>query len=312
MKTTRKLVVTCLALLTGASVAGSITSTVAWFEYATRAQVAYTGTTSHCSKLLRISSDDGSTWGTDITLNSLHTQPFAPITTGAQAKNAALPSSFYAQPNYRQGSYANWLTAGSDTYAQFTVLVKVNDVDTSTPQLANDVYITDVTIQDATTGGAPDLSDALRVHIATSDNKYFLFAKSSTSTAVGGYLDINNDNEYDTEGYEWSTTPIVYGEEGAVQTSYLANDSAIIAAEDQYGALSGGTSIGSTKTTGYLEVTITIWLEGWAILSRGIDYSSSTDTINKENTQIWDNSTYINKKFNVGLTFGVQLHSDSE
>ena len=55
MKTTRKLVVTCLALLTGASVAGSITSTVAWFEYATRAQVAYTGTTSHCSKLLRIS-----------------------------------------------------------------------------------------------------------------------------------------------------------------------------------------------------------------------------------------------------------------
>ena len=312
MKMTRKLVITSLSLLIGASVAGSITSTVAWFQYATSAQVAYTGTTSHCSKALKISADNGTTWGNDISLNALHTYPFAPITTGAQAKNEALPRSFYAQPNYRQGAYSHWYTASTDLYAQFTILIKVNDVNTTSPQLANDVYLTDVTIQDATTGGAPDLSSALRVHVATSDSKYFLFAKSTTSTAVGGYLDINNDNKYDTEGYEWSTTPIIYGEEGAVQTSYLANDPTIIAAEDQYGVLSGGTSIGTTKTSGYLEVTVTIWLEGWALLNVGIDHDASGDTINKSNTQIWDNATYVNKKFNVGLTFGVDLHSDQE
>lgn len=312
MKTTRKLVISSLAVLTGASVAGSVTSTVAWFQYATRAQVAYTGTTSHCSKLLKISATNGASWGNDLSLNSLHTDPFAPVTTGAQEKDAALPSSFYAQPNYRQGTYDHWYTATTDTYAQFQILVKVNDVNTTTPQLENDVYLTDVTIQDASTDGAPDLSDALRVHVATSDNKYFLFAKSSTSTAVGGYLDINNDNEYDTEGYDWSTTPIIYGEEGAIQTSYLTNDSSIIAAEDQYGAISGGTSIGKTKTSGYLEVIVTIWLEGWALLEYGVDHNASGDTINKTNTQIWDSATYVNKKFNVGLTFGVDLHSDSE
>ena len=316
MKMTRKLVVASLSLLVGASVAGSITSTVAWFQYVTRAQVAYTGTTSHCSKLLRISADEGATWGNDINLNSLSTTQvkFSPITTGAQEKDKALPATFYGQPNYRQGAYENWFTASTDSYAQFTILVKVNDVDgASTPtQLANDVYLTDVTIQDATTGGAPDLSNALRVHVATSANKYFLFAKSDESIAVGGQLDINNDNKYDTAGYEWDTTPIIYGAEGATQTSYKANDATIIATEDQYGAISGGTSIGSTSTSGYLTVTVTIWLEGWALLTTGIDYNSSTTTINKTNTSIWDSTTYVNKKFNVGLTFGVALHSDSE
>ena len=311
---TRKIVISSLALLTGVAVAGSVTSTVAWFQYATRAQIAYTGTTSHCSKLLKISADNGSTWGNDINLNSLHTGKFAPITTGAQAKDAALPSSFYAQPNYRQGSYDHWYTASTDLYAQFTILIKVTDVDGATipNQLANDVYLTDVTIQDATTNGAPDLSDAMRVHVSSSDGVNLLFAKSTTSTDVGGYLDINNDNKYDTTGYEWDSSLVVYGEAGAKQTSYLTSDSSIIAAEDTYGAISGGTSIGSTKTSGNLEVTVTIWLEGWALLTRGIDYNSSSATINKTNTSIWDSATYVDKKFNVGLTFGVALHSDTE
>ena len=319
MKMTRKLVITSLSLLVGASVAGSVIGTSAWFQYATKAQVAYTGSTSHCSKLLRISVDNGSTWGNDITSSAFNTVKFSPITTGAQLKNANLTISnglpvFYGQPNYRQGAYTNWFTASEDSYAQFTVLIKVNDVDgASTPtQLENDVYLTDLTIQDATTGGAPDLSEALRVHIATSDSKYFLFAKNSTSTAVGGYLDINNDNKYDTEGYEWNSTPIVYGEENAVQTSYKATDSSIIAAEAADGSISGGTAIGSTKASGYLEVTVTIWLEGWALLQTGIDHASQTSTINKTNTSIWDSTTYINKKFNVGLTFGVNLHSDAD
>lgn len=315
MKMTRKVVIASLALLTGAAVAGSVTSTVAWFQYAVRAQVAYTGTTSHCTKMLRISADNGATWGTDIKLNGVdseNTDQFPPITTGEMEKDDALPATFYSQPNYRQGPYSNWFTASRDMYSQFKILVKVNDGNATQRQIANDVYLTDVTIQDATTGGAPDLSDAIRVHVATSDDKYFLFAKSTTSTNVGGYLDVNNDNKLDTAGYEWDETPIIYGEEGAVQTSYASNDSSIIAAEDQYGAISGGTSIGSTSTSGYLTVTVTVWLEGWALLSKGIDYNNTESTINKTNTSIWDSATYANKKFNVGLTFGVALHSDAD
>lgn len=311
---TRKIVVSSLALLVGASVAGSITSTLAWFQYATKAQVAYTGSTSHCTKLLRISVDDGATWGTNVASSAFESVKFAPVTTGGQDKDSALPANFYAQPNYGQGAYANWFTASINSYAQFKVLIKVNDMNETITQLENDVFLTDVTIQDATTDGAPDLSDALRVHVSTSDDKNFLFARNSTSISVGGYLDLNNDNKYDVEGngYEWETEPIIYGEEDAVQTSYLANDSNIIATEDNHGTLSGGTSIGKTKVSGNLEVTVTIWLEGWALLEYGADHDISGNRINKTDTQVWDSETYINKKFNVGLSFGINLHSDAE
>lgn len=324
MRIPRKIVIPALTVLIGASLAGSISSTIAWYQYATKAQVAYTGTTSHCSKLLRISADGGSHWSNDIASSAFPDVTFAPITTGAQLKNAALPENFYVQPNLRQGAYENWQISSTDNYSQFEILVKVNDVNTASPQLVNEVFLTDVTIQDASTNGSLDLSKAIRVHVATTygdNHKYFLFAKNVTSTDVGGFLDLNNDGEYDTVGYDWDQTKVLYGGGTVdtstnpetvtpeVQTSYLMNDSNIIAEEDQYGQISGGTSIGTTSSTvgEYLRVTVTIWLEGWAMLQHGI-----ADNIRPTNTQVWDSAKYTSKSFNVGLTFGVKLHSDAE
>ena len=332
LKFSRKVIISSLSLLAGASVIGSITSTVAWFQYATKAQLAYTGTTTHCSKLLKIAvkGNGGApgTWGNHLGMSDLPSDTkFAPITTGAQLKDAALPTNFYAQPNPKQGAYDSWLTADSNNYVQFTVFIKVNDGDTGSPQLVNDVFLTDVTIQDASSNSGLDLSNAIRVHLATTyedegqiKNKYFLFAKETTSTDVGGYLDLDSDGEYDTKGYSWDDK-IIYGEATknpddsltpAVQESYSVNDPtdhSIIAAVSDKGELSQGTSIGKTSAANnhYLEVKVTIWLEGWAMLHNGV--ASNADPTD---TQVWDNETYTNKKFNVGLTFGVQLHSDAD
>ena len=126
--THRKLVITSLALLAGATLVTSVTSTVAWFQYSTQAQVAYTGTSAHCSKLLEISVDDGTTWGSVIETSQLPDVKFAPITTGEQTKDAPIlmkektiitgyeadgitpitedvSSLFFNQPDYRQGLY---------------------------------------------------------------------------------------------------------------------------------------------------------------------------------------------------------------
>ena len=325
MKMPKSLVITSLTALVGVSIAGTITSTLAWFQYATTAQVAYTGTTSHCTKLLKISSDAGAHWGNNLVLSDTD---FAPITTGEQLKNAALPANFYVQPNPRQGLYENWVSADSSTYAQYTILVKVNDVDVNTPQLQNDVYLTDVTIEDATNNDQLDLSDAIRVHISTSygennnSHKHFLFAKSVQQTAVGGYLDVDGDGAYDTYGYEWDNSKVIYGKATdngddtvtpAYQTSYLTNDSTIIAGETANGDIdtTTGTSIGQTSaTTGeYLEVTITIWLEGWAMLKYG-DLGNADSAQAKH--QMWNAAKYSSKSFHVGLTFGVKLHSDAD
>lgn len=415
MKISSKVVITSLALLTGAALAGSVSGTIAWFQYATRAQVAYTGTTSHCSKVLRISAKNGTTWGpwgNNIVLSAQDTL-YAPITTGPQAKNAALTgknntsSPFYAQPNPRQGLYRdwkkvsvnqfdtaasyvvgeivcklnntdsknhyykciqntthesveeteywqeindysesvdynvgdlvvrddnllytyeeNWLSASDAFYAQFNLIVKVNDVDTTSPQLANDVYLTDVTIEDATQN--LDLSNAIRVHVATTwtegeqeNHKYFLFAKNTESTKVGGYLDLDNDGAIDKNGYEWDQSNHLYGggtvnEQGEItsyleQTSYLTSDTDIIASENGKGELSGGTSIGQTSaTTGsYLRVTITVWLEGWAMLAT--PETGNADAANS--ARVWKSASYANKDFHVGITFGVKLHSDDD
>ena len=363
MKKPNKIVLSSLIALVGFTVASSVTSTVAWFQYATRASVAYTGTSAHCSKLLNISVDGGTNWGTDIRSDSLPTAKFAPITTGEIGKDDALPtqtvvteyeddgitpkttvtkSRFYASPDYRQGLYSNWLIAEDDNYLQFEVLIRLADVDenygtASQKYLANDVYLTDLTIQNS---GTNDLAESVRVHIASTyydggveQNKNFLFAKTVESTEVGGFLDVNDDGLQDTGAYEWDDTLCLYGgsvgapvtsdvlddhdnvigqklENPLLQTSYSATeDPNPIIAEDNNGVITGGTSIGKTSTSvsEYMKVVVTVWLEGWSELHRGND-----GNYQDEDSSIWNSASYAAKKFNVGMTFGVQLHADNE
>ena len=365
-----KLIITSLIALVGVSLASSITSTIAWFQYATRATVAYTGTTAHCSKLLKISSDDGAHWGNSITSANLPDDvKYSPITTGEMLKNAPLPTQtvvteyeedgitpkttvtkprFYDSPDYRQGLYNNWLIAEDDHYLQFSVLVKLADVDENygtadQRYLKNDVFLTDLTIQNA---GGNDLANAVRVHFATDyyddlgtlQHKYFLFAKDATETAVGGFLDVDSDGKLDAEGYEeFETGYCLYGgTDGApditytkdaqnkiidgvvnnplLQTSYLSTDSNVIAT-DSKGVISGGISLGNTTggnsavvdaAKNYMKITVTIWLEGWSELEHGVD-----DNYTDSDSSIWDSASYAAKSFNVGMTLAVQLHDNT-
>ena len=358
MKMPRKLVISSLTLLSALTLAGSISGTFAWYQYSVRALVAYEGTSAHCSKLLQISADDGQTWSSDIKDSQLPSVSFAPITTGAQEKDAPLSlkhrtvpvyddngnptgasqdisSYFYAQPDKGQGLYDNWFLASDSSYAQFDILVKVKDVDGKDVEtdLVNDVYLTDLTILDVNQANHLDLANAVRVHVSseyedngTLKSKNFLFAKESEETEVGGFLDIDEDGEYDVVGYEWDRHTCLYGggtfipgevdqdgnkltddsyENAPYQYSYKTDDPSIIAQEVDSN-LVGGTPIGKTSVAGgdFLKVTVTIWLEGWSSLLR-----HPTGT---QDPSIWDADSYVEQKFNIGLTFGVQLHNENE
>ena len=354
MKTHKKVVISSLALLSVLTLAGSISGTISWYQYATVAKVAYTGTSAHCSKLLQLSVDNGQTWSTDIINSQLPDNiSFAPVTTGEQAKDQPISlkskttniydsngavvdtrtdtSYFYSQPKRGQGLYENWMLAGPTTYLRFEILVKVLDVDGAQTEndLANDVYLTDLTIQDANNSGV-DLSNAIRVHISSSyqDNgsdaaKNFLFAKNSTDIEVGGFLNLFGGDENDQAGYEWEKHTCVYGggelktdDQGNIvqpeqcinvphQTSYKADDPTIVAknADDNF---ENCTSIGKTSANNdqYLKLTVSIWLEGWSLLTNGV--ASTT------NASVWDAQSYIGKKFNVGMTFEVAPHNSQE
>ena len=331
MKTSslRKVIIPSFALLIGGALAASVTSTLAWFQYATTAKVAYVGALSHCSKMLKISVDGGSTWGNDYYQNDMEKHiegnHLLPITTGPQAKNNDLNYytknlgnnqtkrcvKFYSQPNFGYGGdYSKWYVAGDDNYAQFTIFVKVNDIDGATnPALENDVYLTKIIIQDdqANTPGS-DLSSAVRVHLAITDakenNKFLLFAKSAEPTLVGGKLDLNNDGLLDKDLVEWDGSDCIYGVENAYQYAYAIDDvNAVV--EDPDNPTEGSSPISLGKTgAGLMKIVVTTWIEGWAKLKHGYEDNATGST----NTAVWDPEQYVNKKFNVGIRLGVKSH----
>lgn len=288
MKKSRNFIISSLVALTGATLASSVTGTVAWFQYATSASVAYTGTTASCSKLLQVKVGNGE-WGTDVVVGDSNPTEFLPVTSGPMVSNGQLPAKMYLGPSYRKDSYEDWGSATANVqYQQFTLGIRFNDVSDGTPGTPEsaDICLSDLTIANA---GSTDIAGAIRVHLSVGNNNY-LFSRSGGSLAVCGRLDLNNDGALDVDGYEFQAerNPIYYGGQNKVQVSYAENNDSII-----------GSVLGNTNG-GVLEITVTVWVEGWALLNTGV-----TGNAQASNTAVWDKATYTSNNFHVGMTFDV-------
>ncbi len=286
MKKSRNFIISSLVALTGATLASSVTGTVAWFQYATSASIAYTGTTVGCSKLLQISDDAGAHWNTDLSYGQDTAIPFSPVSSGEATKSSALPQKLYLGPTYRKASYNEWGYGEANVdYQQFTLSIRLSDVSDGnvTPESAN-ICLSDLTIK---SGGETDIYDAVRVHLAVSGGSNYLFSKDGDTIDVCGELDLNNDGVVDKSGYAFENqTAIKYGGEGIRQGSYAANDNTVI-----------GQTLGNTNG-GTLDIVVTIWIEGWAALVKGVN-------ANANNTAVWSNTQYNSNDFHVGMTFDV-------
>lgn len=331
MKTSslRKVIIPSFSLLIGGSLAATISSTLAWFQYATRANIAYVGAVVHGSKLLKVSIDNGIHWGNEYyqndTVGRIEGNYLLPITSGPMGRNDPLTYytkdlgnnqtkscvRFYGQPELgRSNDYNSWELASYANYAQFTILVKVNDVDGATsPALVNDVYITKLIIEDDSTNGTgSDLSDAVRVHLsitdATQTNKHMLFAKSVSQTVVGGKMDLNNDGKIDSDLDSFGEQDCIYGVENAMQYSYRIDDSnAVVQDPDNPAPGTNPISIGKTGTS-LMKIVVTTWIEGWSLL----DHGYTDNYYGEENAAVWDASFYVDKVFNVGIQLGIKSH----
>ena len=341
---THKIIISTLALAMGAALAGSVSGTVAWFQYSTRAQASYLGASAHCSEMLEVTVGEVSTssvWGSEVKSAAIDTamgvttanpKKLEPITSGALTGTdaadgeGALSGTFYKNPIYQFPEYSDWGTAVAANYVQFDLHFHVKDIDgnsTTTTYLEKDLYLTDLTIQSIQAEGTSDLYKAVRVHFATNEDSptYNLFAKDDStnagatiSTALSGNLDLNNDGHLDKAAYyEWQTAPttdLVYGDSGKTQVAKnVAVDDVLADDSDPYSIDANEGLIGKiSDANDGLKVTVTIWLEGWTKLTAPTGNAEASAT---GGSAIWDPATYIGKNFQVGMRFSVNGHDHS-
>ena len=309
-----KIIIPAAMLAVGVALVGSVSSTLAWYQYSTKAQAAFIGTSVGKSENLEIKTVDGENvkWKSNVTaaeVNALagitnsNKKELIPITTGQLGADEALPAQFYSGietgiPGY--GELGHEHIATNKNYVQFTLNIRYKKIEANAEYLKKSLKLIDLTIVDES---GYDLSEAVRVHFAAAGStpKYNLFAKNSSSdaqivTATGGKLDTDSDGALDKElKYEFDTNPaqeVVYGVADSTQTALNAN---VDDFKPEIGILPAGNEDG-------LAVTVTIWIEGWTKLQK-----FPTDTVNDNGNParaaIWDPTIYSNAVFNVGMRF---------
>lgn len=338
-----KIIVSALALAIGGSLAGSVGSTIAWYQYSTRANVSYIGEASGISSNLQMrfksESADEEAWRTRITWDEmdaeLHNGGFAeklvPMTFGKLNKDDPLPAKGYTQPAPGVSDMTKWIEATEKNYAQFTLQLRnINREGATAANDAQDVYLSKLVLQKdlKTPTGKEDISNALRVHISSvagSTTKNKLISKLGGDTKTSGKLDIDGDGDLDQAypeddefgfGYDGDNhvalEDVIYGDQNndkvanETQASYSASyqssdanaflvysENNILYNDQTKSVLENAKSIGQTLegSSGYLEVTITIWLEGWQEFN---------------DNAIWDATKYVDSKFDVGIQFAIQ------
>lgn len=341
-----KIIVPTLALAMGAALVGSVSSTLAWYQYSTKAQAAYIGTSVGETENLEIKTFDNQNnpvWKSnlkstdvDALTNGTGTNvlPITPALTAASASfanNAALPEHFFNSVNRGVAGFDTYGTryADSTNYVQFKLNIRYNNtaLGNNTAKYEQKVLkLVDLTIVDTAgeNDGVGDLYKAVRVHIsvpsANNSSNNFLFARDSqepievsdqnaaranVDTATSGTLDTDNDGHMDTEwGYEWETKgEVVYGVENSQQSAINAAYGTL---NKQLGYLpsstEGDTHYSATAANG-LELTVTIWIEGWQKLS-GVPTGNAE--VAAASSAMWDPATYVNKEFKVGLRFSAE------
>ena len=180
MKINNKILVSALAIAMGATLAGSISGTVAWYQYSTRAQAAFIGTSVGASENLEIKVGS-SDWMDELNstlvssnLNSGYTDDeIEPITTGDQitASNVALPAAtaFYTNPTKGVAAYSSWGHATAAKMVQFDLYLRYKKGEAADSYLAKQLNLVDLTIVDASAADSTygqDLYKAVRVHFA--------------------------------------------------------------------------------------------------------------------------------------------------
>ena len=317
-----RIIIPALSLLVGITLAGSISGTIAWYQYSTRAHGAYFGMSGGATGNLQIQLGNGE-WLSRLTKNDINSylaqtgehygSLIKPITATGLGKDDAVDfEKMYSNPIAGAGEYEKWQKASTANYISLPLKLRFVQNNGSGPVNVGDkkVYLTELYMAAAENNGEKkDLSDAIRFHISSDDGinqKNFLISKNGGSIATEGKLDLDGDDYIDQtytldkygfkEGSE--LIDITYG--GGSQEAYAAKvDGGILAGSNEDLSLNNTELDGKSKSIGttladannYLQVKITIWIEGWQEMA---------------GSPIWD-ADYIDSQFDIGFEFATDV-----
>ena len=321
----KRIAVSALALATGVCLAGSVTGTIAWYQYSTRASAIYNFTSAGGTRgSLQINvGGNNDNWFTRLTHDDISSyldatnsgDQLVPITSGSMNKESPLPEQFYKEPLPKHGPYAEWRKANTHNYISLPLQLRYVDHKNGDDVVCSSkrVYLTKLSFTNGP--NSFDITESIRFHITSfnKDNEASrvnrLVSKNGGKILTHGALDLNGDGKDDYvrpgKGYDFngSEQTIDYGE--GEQESFVASADAnesngyypflaefneeISSLEKLVYDVDKSKSIGLTGfgQDDVLNVVITIWIEGWQNLSNG---------------SIW-NSNSIGSNFNIDFEF---------
>lgn len=227
-----KFVVATLITCSSAALIGSISSTIAWYQYSTRVSAVYLGASAGTKGNLKLRIKGTNDWTTDLTYKDVADylsaqdkgQLVIPITSGPMNADDAIKTNdngeplFYKNPDggvpTQHVDYSNqsWKIADDSMYVSVPLeLCFELENNEGSSYLEKDVYISDLLIQGDWKNqqkNKKDLSGAVRVHLSsyqsndqsqnhgdTAINR--LISKDGGTILTEGYMDLDGDGILD-------------------------------------------------------------------------------------------------------------------
>ena len=222
-----RFVVTTLAICSAGALLGSISSTIAWYQFSTRVSAVFLGASTGEQSNLRLRIKGTENWTTDLTyhdvndyLASIHKgQKITPITSGFMDADSAIKKDdsgemvFYQNPteeDVERVDYTSpsWRRAEDSMYVSIPLELSYSQkTEEGDKFLEKDVYISNLLIQEDyknRNNAKKDLSESIRVHISayqsndqqnTELNR--LISKNGGTILTEGHLDIGGDGDLD-------------------------------------------------------------------------------------------------------------------
>ena len=319
MKMNKKLIVPFLATVVGLSISGGLGGAFAWYQFNSQVRTAFIGTSTADTQLFQIGYVDPNDstkmiWGRDRILEDTNLIPV----TFDQVDGNSIPVTAYGRPEAGKqlgnGYGTGWKTiANGSGYYQYDIYFRTLVSDPTSQGDASKsiapgyklvankkVFLTKLTLEDADHPNDDTyITNALRVHLNVAGEGGYkkLISKTAVSDLpLYGKLDLDGDTKKDTYDVDpWETgygVEVTYGSNPHVQNTVSKND-----------VVKGSTETGDSKmicktTDGseMVKLTVTVYLEGWALLNVG-----ETDPSN-----LWNPYLNSGMKVHVGMIFDVE------